>query len=57
MLLIGVLLIYGASPMAQQNLPAMKAQQNLPVMQEIAGNIPEEPGRLRSLGSQRVGHD
>lgn len=51
MLLIGVLLIYGASPMAQQNLPAMKAQQNLPVMQEIAGNIPEEPGRLRSLGS------
>ena len=32
MFLIGVVLIYGASPMAQQNLPAM---------QDIAGSIPE----------------
>lgn len=41
MFLIGVVLIYGASPMAQQNLPAMQAQQNLPAMQDIAGSIPE----------------
>ena len=72
MLLIEVLLIYGASSMAWQVkesasnagdsgdvglIPQSGRSTGEGHGKPLAGNIPEKPGRLRSMGLQRVRHD